>query len=135
MNIEKLTNDFVSKWQGADLYDAGSTVSPGFRKFQNAFARLISKICESIDAELVECTKGHYSLDGFIKKNHADEYVYFSYSQLWKRSVPDLLNNRILVRRAKNTTDYRGGANHFCSLPDFREACERTLEEAYDPVH
>ena len=123
---------FISKWHGRTLQDDGSVVSKEFKSFQTAFGNAMKKIAASLNAELVNYSKGHYDMSGFIKRG--DKYVYFDYSSSFcgGRTQVLLKNNRygefyspLLIRTAKNEKDYTGGYNNFESF----ESCETLIDK------
>lgn len=109
---------FIKKYHNRVLEDWGSVVSPEFKTFQGAFKRYMSKVAESIGATLVEFSKGHYDVSGFIRRG--EKYVYFSYSNFCgSRTHVDLFGNTpFMCRTAKDSKDYRGGSNNWVSVAE-----------------
>ena len=123
-----VASNFIKKWNNKPLQDAGCYVSKEYNTFQNAFKREISKIAENIGATLVNFSKGHYDVCGFIEKN--GKYVYFSYSSALcgNRATPQLKNaSAMYCRTAENAKDYRGGNNIFTSFEDCQDIINKLL--------
>ena len=96
------------------------------------------KIAKALGGELVNQSYGHYDVSGFIRRN--DKYVYFSYSNSLNyggRTYVALKENNsysgcctpLLIRTAKNDSDYRGGYNNFTSFENCQSLIERLLNE------
>ena len=108
------TELFIKTYNNKVLPDAGCYVSPEYKKFQNAFHLEVKKAAESIGAEVVKKTNGHYFVSGFVKKG--EKYVYYSYAP---RTKVELDRTGILIRTAEHVRDFTGGANNyvnFCGL-------------------
>ena len=123
---------FIKKWNNKPLQDDGCYVSKEYNTFQNAFKREIAKIAENMGATLVNFSKRHYDVSGFIERN--GKYVYFSYSSslCGDRATPKLKeNNAMFCRTAENVKDYRGGYNNFTSF----EECESVIDRLLNTEH
>lgn len=119
-------NNFVKKYHGKVLDDAGVYKSQDFIQFAKNMKSTINEICKENDAELVKWRVGHYDVSGFALKN--GKYVYFSYSE--PRHMAIDLNRHdammgILIRTATDDKDYRGGHNNFCNIFTFAEFLNR----------
>ena len=123
---------FIKKWNGRTLQDDGSVVSKEYRSFQTAFINAMKKIAASLGGEVVNTSKGHYDVSGFIKRG--DKFVYFIYDNglsihgrtyiALKGGMDCGCHGAMLVRKADNEHDYRGHTNNF---PAF-ERCEVLIE-------
>ena len=138
--MDTKVNAFIKKWHGRILEDDGCYVSKEYNSFQNAFKRIMATIAESLDAELVGYSKGHYDMSGFIKRG--DKYVYFSYSSALSGPRSQvLLKHRcmfdsgcaspMLFRTAADDRDFRGGMNNFHAF----EGCEELIENLLNQEH
>lgn len=122
---------FIKKWHGRTLQDDGAWVSKEFKSFQTAFGNAMKKIAASLNAELVNYSKGHYDMSGFIKRG--DKFVYFSYDNGIGNGGRSHVNLKfcngwhspLLIRTAKNEKDYSGGHNNFESF----ESCETLIDK------
>ena len=123
---------FIRKWNGRTLQNDGSVVSKEYKSFQTAFINAMKKIAEGLHGEVVNVSKGHYDVSGFIKRG--DKFVYFSYDNglsMRGRTHIELKGDMtcgchapMLVRSADNERDYRGHCNNFTSF----EKCELLIE-------
>jgi hypothetical protein len=129
---------FIKKWHGRVLQDDGCRVSKEFHSFQVSFFNAMKKIAESIGAELVNRSYGHYDMSGFIKRG--DKYVYFNYSSslCGGRTQVLLKGNRygefyypMYFRTAESDHDFRGGTNNFHSF----EGCEELIDNLLSQEH
>lgn len=121
-------SSFIKKWDRRTLEDSGSYVSKGFRSFQTAFVNAMKKIATSLDGEVVNVSKGHYDISGFIKRG--DKYVYFSYDNgigIGGRThimltmqgcsgMAGAFNCPFMIRTAKDSKDYSGGRNVYIDV-------------------
>lgn len=128
-------NNFIKKYDGKYLLDAGASVSREYAGFQNAMKRDLKAMAEEIGAELVSYSKGHYDQFAFFHRN--GHYVYFHYSRIWERSTPDLTGASGLTcycRTAANAKDYRGGSNNHCAYTEVKSVVDRLLNEEHRRV-
>ena len=70
-------------------------------------------MCKEYGWELVRVLKNHYEFSVFFKDNN-NQFVYFHISDV--RYFKNEWYNNILIRTAKNETDYTGGNNHSANL-------------------
>lgn len=119
----KLEN-FVRKYNGYVIEDAGAYASEDFKKFARTFRGILKAEMESIGAELVSYSIGHYFVSVFVKKS--EKYIYISYDCPRYGQAIDFSRNGvadgILYRKAKDTKDFRGEKNHFCSMSKLTES-------------
>ena len=119
---EKKIKEFISKWDGRELEDAGCVMSNEAKQFSRALKAVVSTICKNRGYTLVTHTTGHYFCSGFIKKDTA--YVYYHYDfprslQLDLTGKEHRYMDSILVRSAKDNKDFTGGQNQFCHIYSF----------------
>lgn len=93
-------------------FSTGCTTGEDYKEFERKYINYLKKMCQSYGWELVKPRKGHYELSAFIKKQ--DQYVYLSISDV--RFFLNEWYNHILVRTAKNDSDYHGGRNNYTTL-------------------
>lgn len=103
-------------------FSTGSVTGKDFIMFSKDFKKFVKKSLPE-GANLVEFNREHYYVSGFIEKD--GKYVYFSISDV--RYWPDEWSTNILVRTAKDATDYTGGGNNYTNLEDFGEDVLRLL--------
>ena len=126
---------FIKKWHGRTLEDAGAYVSKEYKSFQTAFINAMKKIAADLGGEVVNQSKGHYDVSGFIKVG--DSYVYFNYdtslcpggrSHIILKDTSNCWIEPLLIRTAKNEKDYTGGTNNFAPFIDCQKYIERLLK-------
>lgn len=115
MGINKL-----EKWKKHE-FSSGIYAGEDFLMFSREFKKYLKEICKNTGFELIKFNRGHYDISAFIKKN--DNYLYIS--------VPDVRFNsfwheNVLIRKAKDETDYIGKSNHFVRMDDLEEAIMTT---------
>ena len=104
-------------------FSSGSTTGEDFKIFARLFKKFIMSKLPS-GANLVNFSRGHYFLSGFVEKN--GKFAYFSISDV--RHFPDEWRKNILVRTAKSEHDYTGGSNCYTTLQDFGQGIKNLLE-------
>lgn len=110
--------DAFKNWE----FSSGSTTGDDFKVFARLFRNYIKKQLP-MGSELVDFSRGHYDLSGFIRKN--DKFVYFSISDV--RYFPNAWCEEILIRTATSAKDYTGGSNNYTTLQKFRENVHELL--------
>jgi len=104
-------------------FSSGVITGEDFKIFTRKFKTFIKKNLPE-EAEIVNFSRGHYFLSGFIKKN--GKFVYFSIPDV--RFFKNEWVNNILIRVAKSDKDYIGGNNNYTNLENFKEAVNKLLE-------
>lgn len=129
-------SNFIKKYDGKYLQDAGAYVSREYTGFQNAMKRDLKAMAEEIGAELVSYGKGHYDQFAFFHRNGS--YVYFNYSRIGERSTPDLTGRESFpscyCRTAEHAKDYRGGSNNHCAYIEVKRVVDRLLNQEHRMV-
>lgn len=114
----------IKTWNGRGIQDDGAYVSKEFSSFCRQFINAVKR--EFPDDEIVNYSKGHYYLSGFIKRGA--KFVYFSYHVPRGGLSIDMARSDalrgILIRKAHNEKDYTGEDNHFTSFFHFKENVE-----------
>lgn len=105
------------------IEDWGCVVSDDYKSFQTKYKNFIKKVCQANGYELVNFSPNHYEFSCFIKGN--DKYVYMSISDV--RHFKNEWYNRILVRYAKNESDYHGEFNQYVSLTNLEAKLVKML--------
>ena len=125
---------FVRKWNGRTLEDAGCYVSKDYKSFQTAFINAMKKIAADLNGEVVNPSKGHYDVSGFIKIG--DKFIYFNYdtslcpggrTHIILKNTSGLWMQPLLIRTAKHERDYSGGHNNYAPFVECQELIERLL--------
>ena len=126
-------DSFIKKWNGRTLQDDGCYVSKEYKSFQTAFINAMKKIAAELGGEVVNASKGHYDVSGFIRVG--DSYIYFSYdTSLCDGGRTHIIlkpNNcwlePLLIRTAKSDRDYTGGCNNYAPFSQCEQLIRRLL--------
>ena len=123
--------NFYKTWNGVDCEDWLGSLSPMYRKYQQAFFRAMKAICKDLNANIVNKTCGHYFESLIVERN--GHYVYISQEHyLGGRAVVDLTRrNRFLIRTAAHATDYRGGSNDYVEWKDIARKLDEMLNQKH----
>ena len=99
-------------------YDHEMPDIPRTKEFGRAYKSILKKLVVTEGYDIIKHQANGCCVSGFIVdgKGH---YVYYSTSDY--RHWPNEWRDRILIRKAKNTSDYTGGPNHRTSLNNFVE--------------
>ena len=102
-------------------FSSGAYTGEDYKSFQRKYINYLRTLCKESGWELIVSGKSHYWFSVFIR-NQAGNHLYISISDVrfWKNEW----YNRILIRTAKNEKDYRGGSNHYTSLPNLTQTAE-----------
>lgn len=113
--------DGLKKWEGF-TFQSSTGLTDEFSSFGRDFKKYIKNIC-SDKYELIEFSRGHFEVSGFIKNKETGKLVYFSISDV--RFFKDSWVDNILIRTAKNEKDYTGGSNCQGTIDNLGEYIER----------
>lgn len=95
-------------------FSTGCYTGNDYKTFQTKYINYLKDICASNNWKLVNVGKNHYCFSAFIKGGTENKYVYISISDV--RYFQNDWYKHILIRTAKNETDYRGGFNNYTTL-------------------
>lgn len=95
-------------------FSSGCYTGEDYKIFERKYISFLKTICNNNNWRLVKVNKNHYCFSAFIKGGTENNYVYISISDV--RYFNNDWYNHILIRTAKNETDYRGGFNHYTTL-------------------
>ena len=95
-------------------FSSGCYTGEDYKIFERKYISFLKTICNNNNWRLVKVNKNHYCFSAFIKGGAENNYVYISISDV--RYFNNDWYNHILIRTAKNETDYRGGFNHYTTL-------------------
>lgn len=112
--------EFIRKYNGKSIRDDITVISQDFKDFVKDYKKFLASAAQSCGMKIVSYSKGHYDIAAFLEQS--GNYVYVSCSvprgempmDLFSRSYSD----GVLVRRAKDASDYTGGRNNFCSFAE-----------------
>lgn len=107
----------IKKWLDYP-FESSSGLTKEFSLFSKDFKKYLKeKIKDSFD--LVNWSRGHFGISGFLKNKKNNKLVYFSCSDV--RHFPNSWYENLLIRTAKNEKDYTGGSNDYCKFPNIKE--------------
>lgn len=95
-------------------FSTGCYTGNDYKSFQTKYINYLKDMCASNNWKLVNVGKNHYCFSAFIKGGTENKYVYISISDV--RYFQNDWYKHILIRTAKNETDYRGGFNNYTTL-------------------
>lgn len=72
---------------------------------------IVRKALRDAKFEGIQISNGYYYFSGFARKNN--KKIYFSISDVRHQGV---VEERVLIRTARDYEDYTGGSNNFCGL-------------------
>ena len=117
------------KWNKKHIQDNGPFCSDDYKSFCRAFKNFLKRSFPN--AEITGFRANHYDTSGFITQN--DHTVYISSNMDRYKGYIDFddtgAHYGVLYRRAKNTKDYIGEGNYFCSMWDLIPEVQRLLEQ------
>lgn len=108
-------------------FSTGCYTGNDYKTFQTKYINYLKDICASNNWKLVNIGKNHYCFSAFIKGGTENKYVYISISDV--RYFQDDWYKHILVRTAKNETDYKGGFNNYTTLDRLEGKVSAMLNE------
>ena len=92
-----------------DGFESSSYITKEFKSFYNTFKKEFTKELESIEANQIEFSIGHFYLSGFYTIK--DQCYFFSISD-----VRHFRSLQLLYRTAKNYKDYTRGSNMYVDI-------------------
>ena len=107
-------------------FSSGCYTGDDYKSFQTKYINFLKTICKNNHWQLVNIGKSHYCFSAFIKSTK-NKYVYISISDV--RHFSDEWYKHILIRTAKDETDYRGGFNHYTILENLENAVADLLDD------
>ena len=115
----------MKKYVGYE-FSSGCYTGDDYKSFQTKYINYLRSICKQNHWQLVNVGKNHYCFSAFIKSAE-NKCIYVSISDV--RYFSDEWYNHILIRTAKNETDYRGGFNNYTTLDDLEGTAADLLED------
>jgi hypothetical protein len=114
-------NSGIEKWLGF-RFESSSGLTSEFAEFARDFKNHIKRSLP-VGSELVNWSRGHFEVSGFVKRSN--KFVYFSISDV--RFWQDSWFDNILIRTAEHEKDWTGGSNQSTKLPEFTSRVENLL--------
>lgn len=108
-------------------FSSGGYTGEDYKKFERLYINYLKSLLKENGWELVKVNKNHYEFSAFFLCNN--KYIYFSISDVrfWNNNW----YNKILLRTAKNDTDYTGGQNLYTSLPNLKHFLLNLLNKEF----
>ena len=106
-------------------YDHEIPEIPRTREFSQAFRQIIARKLRKEGLVVVKQITGACECSGFITDREG-HYVYYRTSDY--RYFPNEWRYNILIRPAENTSDFKGGYNHYTSLDRFAKEVKRLMK-------
>ncbi len=107
-------------------FSSGCYTGDDYKSFQTKYINFLRSICKQNHWQLVNVGRNHYCFSAFIKSAE-NKCVYVSISDV--RFFTNEWYNNILIRKAKNEQDYRGGFNHRTTLKELEMKAMELLED------
>ncbi len=107
-------------------FSSGCYTGDDYKSFQTKYINLLKTMCKNNHWQLVNVGRNHYCFSAFIKSVE-NKCVYISISDV--RYFADEWYKHILIRTAKDETDYRGGFNHYTTLEDLEVTAADLLDD------
>ena len=107
-------------------FSSGCYTGEDYKSFQTKYINYLKAMCKENHWELVNVSKNHYCFSAFIKSSE-NKCVYLSISDV--RYFSNEWYSHILVRKAKNEVDYRGGFNNYTTLENLDYTVAKLLKD------
>lgn len=107
-------------------FSSGCYTGNDYKSFQTKYLSFLKTMCKNNHWQLVNVGKNHYCFSAFIKSAE-NKCVYISISDV--RYFSNEWYNHILIRTAKNETDYHGGFNNYTNLKELEVTTAELLED------
>ena len=107
-------------------FSSGCYTGDDYKSFQTKYINYLKSVCKNNNWRLLNVDKNHYCFSAFIKSAE-NKCVYISISDV--RYFSNEWYDHILIRTAKDETDYRGGFNNYAMLDDLEGTAAELLED------
>ena len=112
----------LSDWENIQ-FESSSGKTQEFMEFCKMYKATVEQIARDAGLQLVKWSNGHFYCSAFFENPVTAKLVYLCCSDV--RFFRNSWSNNILIRTAKNDTDYSGGTNNTASLETLRAAMAR----------
>jgi len=119
--------NFVKKYKNV-LFESSAFETPEFKKFASSFCRALRKDVKEGDFEIVNISKGHFEISGFLKHKESGKFIYFAIPDVRWSTLGTWWYDHVLYRTAKDDRDFTGGHNNFCPLSKFLDSAEALVQ-------
>lgn len=119
---------FLKEYHGKTIRDDGAYMSEAAKSFFRKMKAFVKRALPDFTIE--KWSVNHYDVSFFLVKHDSCGPIYVSYNlPRWNNPVDIYRSDAmygVLYRRAKDTHDYKGESNHFCSLANFADTLNNT---------
>ena len=115
----------LKKYLGYE-FSSGAYTGEDYKSFQTKYINYLKAMCRDNHWRLVNIGKNHYCFSAFIKSAE-NRCVYVSISDV--RYFTNEWYNNILIRKAKDEHDYRGGFNYHTTLENLNVKTAELLDD------
>lgn len=121
----------MGKWLDYSFDPVENRTGKDFNNFSRNLKTEMKAQLKGYNCEIIQYSKGYFYINGFIRSNLTGEIVYFS--------IPDLRYEKmwyehILIRKAKDIKDFRGGINHWTKLDQFGFSVQKMFNNQQNQV-
>lgn len=118
--------NLVKKYKNVS-FESSSFETPEFKKFASSFSRALKKDAKEGVFEIVNISKGHFEVSGFLRHKESGRFIYFGVSDV-RFSIGGAWYDHVLYRTAKDDRDFTGGHNNFCPLSKLLTSATKLVE-------
>lgn len=102
----------LNKWHG-HVFQSSQQTTKEFEGFSQDYKKMLKEAIGP-DFEIEKYSIGHFYISGYFKHIETGNLIYFACSDV--RAFPEDWFERILIRTAVSTTDFRHGPNNYSYL-------------------
>lgn len=118
--------NFVKKYKNM-VFESSSFETPQFKKFASSFSRALKKDAKEGTFEIVNISKGHFEISGFLKHKESGKFIYFAIPDV-RWAIGGTWYDHVLYRLAKDDGDFTGGLNNFAPLSKLLASATKLVE-------
>lgn len=107
-------------------FSSGCYIGDDYKSFQTKYINFLKTMNKNNHWQLVNIDRKHYCFSAFIKSAE-NKCVYISIADV--RYFADEWYKHILIRTAKDETDYRGGFNNYTTLENLENTATDLLDD------
>ena len=119
--------NFIKKYKN-ERFESSSFETPEFKKFASSFSRALKKDAKEGAFEIVNISKGHFEISGFLRHQETGRFVYFSISDVRWPIAEATWHDHALYRLARDERDFTGEHNNFCPLSNLLTSAEALVQ-------
>ncbi len=107
-------------------FSSGCYIGDDYKSFQTKYINFLKTMSKNNHWQLVNIDRKHYCFSAFIKSAE-NKCVYISIADV--RYFADEWYKHILIRTAKDETDYRGGFYNYTTLENLENTATDLLDD------